>query len=83
MGTSGAMRTAPVRGVGAAALRVPLTDIEGSTRLWERHPQAMAEALARHDAILAACVPSNGGVLVRPSLRRCRRLSPPSTLSKR
>ena len=28
------------------------TDIEGSTRLWERVPQAMEGALARHDAIL-------------------------------
>ena len=26
------------------------TDIEGSTRLWEQHPQAMRGALARHDA---------------------------------
>ena len=28
------------------------TDIEGSTRLWERHPQAMRRALSRHDEIL-------------------------------
>ncbi len=27
------------------------TDIEGSTRLWELHPEAMKAALARHDAI--------------------------------
>jgi len=26
------------------------TDIEGSTRLWEEHPNTMREALARHDA---------------------------------
>jgi class 3 adenylate cyclase len=25
-----------------------LTDVEGSTRLWEAHPQAMEQALARH-----------------------------------
>ena len=30
------------------------TDIEGSTRLWEQHPQAMAGALAHHDQILPA-----------------------------
>ena len=30
------------------------TDIEGSTRLWEQHPEAMDKALARHDALLAA-----------------------------
>jgi class 3 adenylate cyclase len=30
------------------------TDIEGSTRLWEQHPQAMQIALARHNALLTA-----------------------------
>jgi class 3 adenylate cyclase len=29
------------------------TDIEGSTRLWEEHPQAMSQALARHDTIVS------------------------------
>ena len=28
------------------------TDLEGSTRLWEEHPEAMQGALARHDEIL-------------------------------
>jgi predicted ATPase/class 3 adenylate cyclase len=28
------------------------TDIEGSTKLWERYPQAMQRALVRHDEIL-------------------------------
>src|ERR687886_1779272 len=28
------------------------TDIEGSTRMWERSPQAMQAALSRHDEIL-------------------------------
>jgi class 3 adenylate cyclase len=28
------------------------TDIEGSTKMWERHPQAMQAALSRHDEIL-------------------------------
>ncbi|HJQ94326.1 MAG TPA: adenylate/guanylate cyclase domain-containing protein [Acidimicrobiia bacterium] len=32
------------------------TDIEGSTRLWEEHPDQMAAALARHDAILTAAI---------------------------
>ena len=30
------------------------TDLEGSTRLWEEHPEAMPGALARHDEILRA-----------------------------
>jgi class 3 adenylate cyclase len=29
------------------------TDIEGSTRLWEQQPQALREALTRHDASAA------------------------------
>ena len=41
------------------------TDIEGSTRLWEQHPQAMSEALARHDAILVGAVESSGGHVVK------------------
>ena len=28
------------------------TDIEGSTQLWEQYRSAMAQAVARHDAIL-------------------------------
>src|SRR5216684_3788909 len=38
-----------------------LTDIEGSTRLWEQHPQAMRLALARHDALLRQAIESHGG----------------------
>ena len=41
------------------------TDIEGSTRLWEQHPEEMKSALARHDEILRAAVESNGGHLVK------------------
>jgi predicted ATPase/class 3 adenylate cyclase len=37
------------------------TDIEGSTALWETQPDAMRDALARHDAILAAAVDDHGG----------------------
>jgi class 3 adenylate cyclase len=32
------------------------TDLEGSTRLWEEHPEAMRDALARHDEILRDAV---------------------------
>ena len=37
------------------------TDIQGSTRLWEQHPDAMRHALARHDALLRACIEDHGG----------------------
>ncbi|HEY3063226.1 MAG TPA: adenylate/guanylate cyclase domain-containing protein [Chloroflexota bacterium] len=42
-----------------------LTDIEGSTRLWEREPEAMGKALARHDAIVTACVRRQNGSVVK------------------
>ena len=41
------------------------TDIEGSTRLWEEHPDAMRDALARHDEILRDAVQSHGGHVVK------------------
>jgi predicted ATPase/class 3 adenylate cyclase len=37
------------------------TDIEGSTQLWEQHPQAMESAHARHDKILRDAIESNKG----------------------
>ncbi len=37
------------------------TDIEGSTALWERKPEAMKRALAQHDEILRAAVAKNHG----------------------
>ncbi len=42
------------------------TDVEGSTRLWERHPQAMRRIMARHDALLTQCFEQHKGVVVRP-----------------
>jgi hypothetical protein len=41
------------------------TDIEGSTKLWERLPDAMRVALARHDAIMRATISENGGVVFK------------------
>ncbi|HRF60315.1 MAG TPA: tetratricopeptide repeat protein [Fimbriimonadaceae bacterium] len=41
------------------------TDIEGSTRLWEHEPVAMASALARHHAILEAAIQAHRGVVFR------------------
>jgi predicted ATPase/class 3 adenylate cyclase len=37
------------------------TDIEGSTKLWEQHPDAMKLALARHDALLRRAIETNNG----------------------
>jgi len=41
------------------------TDIEGSTRLWQDHPDAMRNALARHDELVRAAIFANGGHLVK------------------
>ena len=41
------------------------TDLEGSTRLWEEHPDAMRAALARHDEILRERSPSTSGHVVK------------------
>ena len=37
------------------------TDIEGSTRLWERHPEAMRLALGRHESLLRESIAARGG----------------------
>lgn len=42
-----------------------LTDLEGSTRLWERDPKSMEEAMARHDEIVPDALDANGGRLVK------------------
>lgn len=41
------------------------TDIEGSTGLWESHPEEMRTALAQHDAIMRAAVERNNGCVFR------------------
>jgi predicted ATPase/class 3 adenylate cyclase len=41
------------------------TDIEGSTRLWERDRAAMTRAARRHDAILDAAIANHNGVLFK------------------
>src|SRR4029453_15881936 len=41
------------------------TDLEGSTRLWERFPQPMKRALERHDSILLTAVTAAGGWVVK------------------
>jgi len=41
------------------------TDIEGSTKLWELHPQAMAAALSRHDELLRQIIQSSNGYVFK------------------
>jgi predicted ATPase/class 3 adenylate cyclase len=42
-----------------------LTDIEGSTRLWEERPAAMGPALAIHDGLLRSAIETAGGEVVK------------------
>jgi LuxR family transcriptional regulator, maltose regulon positive regulatory protein len=58
------------RGIGMAALPTGtvtflFTDIEGSTQLWERHPQTMRVALAHHDRLLRQTVEAHHGILFK------------------
>jgi len=41
------------------------TDIEDSTRLWERYPEAMHGLLAEHDAILREAIKNNNGQVIK------------------
>jgi hypothetical protein len=55
-----------------------ITDIEGSTRLWEERAAAMAGALAMHDVLPRAAVEGRGGRVIKTTRgRRPRRLRRP------
>ena len=41
------------------------TDIEGSTKMWERNPSVMQKALSRHDEILQSAIEGNGGYVFK------------------
>jgi predicted ATPase/class 3 adenylate cyclase len=41
------------------------TDLEGSTRLWQQHPDAMKTVLARHDELIRSAVESADGQVVK------------------
>jgi predicted ATPase/class 3 adenylate cyclase len=43
------------------------TDIEGSSRLWEEHPEGMRLALAFHDETLRSAVRRNRGDVIKPT----------------
>jgi DNA-binding NarL/FixJ family response regulator/class 3 adenylate cyclase len=42
-----------------------LTDVVGSTELWEKAPSAMAAALARHDHLVSEAMAAEGGTLLK------------------
>ena len=60
----------PTKAVGTADLPSGtvtffFTDVEGSTRLWEEHPDVMHDVMARHDELLRDAVESHGGLVVK------------------
>ena len=42
-----------------------LTDIEGSTRLWQSHPDAMGKSIRRHDELVGSAIEQNHGVVLK------------------
>jgi len=48
-----------------ATITFLFTDIEGSTERWEKHREAMARALERHDACLRTAIESHGGTVFK------------------
>src|SRR5499427_2642115 len=51
-------------GLPAGTVTFLLTDIEGSTRLWETLPEAMEAALERHNRLVTGVIEDHGGVVV-------------------
>jgi predicted ATPase/class 3 adenylate cyclase len=41
------------------------TDVEGSTRLWERNPEAMSQALSHHDELVRNAVEAHDGFVFK------------------
>src|SRR5438093_225428 len=58
-------RRSPMPELPSGTVTFLFTDIEGSTQLWEQHPDAMRLALARHDAFLRAAIETNRGVVFK------------------
>ena len=53
--------TRPVAASPSGTVTFLFTDVEDSTRLWQRSPEAMMMALERHDAILRSAIEQHAG----------------------
>ncbi len=58
------LRVGWTAGLPTGVLTFCFSDIEGSTTLWEAHPEAMADALVRHDEVIADVIEAHGGSLI-------------------
>jgi len=50
-----------MRSIPTGTVTFLFTDVEGSTRLWQRHPEAMKGALTRHHALVQSAIEACGG----------------------
>jgi DNA-binding SARP family transcriptional activator len=60
-----AIQRAPESGLPTGVVTFLLTDIEGSTELWEAHPVGMAEVLEQHDRLVEDLITSRAGHLIK------------------
>ena len=58
------LRTGWAQALPTGVVTFCLSDIEGSTAMWESDPAAMAQAQVRHDELIADCVSVEGGRLI-------------------
>jgi TolB-like protein/class 3 adenylate cyclase/Flp pilus assembly protein TadD len=60
-----ARRLSPTAQLPTGTLTFLFTDIEGSTRLWEAHPDAMHQAVARHDTLVRQNIEARSGLVFK------------------
>ena len=58
------LRAGWAAGLPTGVVTLCLSDIEGSTALWDADPAAMADALVRHDELIADAVARHGGSFI-------------------
>jgi class 3 adenylate cyclase len=54
-----------VSGLPTGTVTFLFTDLQSSTRLWERDPEAMRDALAQHDTLLTRAVETHAGHVIK------------------
>ncbi len=60
-----APKDAGTTGLPSGTVAFLFTDVEGSTRLWEEHPDLMQNAMPRHDELLRDAIESQDGFIVK------------------
>ena len=55
----------PITEIPTGTVTFLFTDVEGSTKLWERNPEAMSRALSRHDELVRNTVETHGGFVFK------------------